>query len=553
MKKKVLVLLLCLALVVSMFAGCAKDNDDVQNGSEQSPTNGDTNNQPEEKSKFGGTLTIGTYADPDTLNPLTGNDMAGSWILNLVYPTLMVMDSEGNKVPYIIEEPIFSEDGKQVTVKLIDGLVWQDGTPMTSEDIAYTYKVLYEQKLMWQWSMLEGITWDCPDEKTIVFTLEKPYPSFITSLGFWQRIVPKHIWEGIEDIKTFTNENPVGLGPFKLTEYERGQYYVLESVENWPLAPEGRPYLDKVIYKPYPDVNTMVLALKAGDIDLTAKEIPHAAYEELSKDPNFTVAQNMSLGYEHMSFNCTDEILQDVNIRTAIAMGIDRQQVIDFTFDGDAVPMPGIISPVYEKYQIDINFPEYDLEGAKQLLADSGYIDTDNDGILNAPNGENCSFEVIFATTYTEHEKMARVLAEQFKKLGLDLQLKPLDKSLQSEKLYKTHEYQLTIGTWGIIDDVESSMLTLFHSSTVLNWMLWKNEKGDEAMENMKRAITEEEVMNNMEVFQKEFTTDIPDIPVVVKKCNFAYNKKFDGFIMKPSNLKGLVNPESLVNVYIVE
>ena len=133
------------------------------------------------------------------------------------------------------------------------------------------------------------------------------------------------------------------------------------------------------------------------------------------------------------------------------------------------------------------------------------------------------------------------------------MQPKPLDKALQSEKLYKTHEYQLNIGTWGIIDDVESSMLTIYHSSTVLNWMLWKNAKGDEAMENMKKAINEEEIMNNMKVFQEEFTTDIPDIPIVVKKCNFAYNKKFDGFVMKPSNLKGLVNPESLANVYIVK
>lgn len=538
--KRWIAVLITLALVIGLFAGCSQETE--KEGGDSAKGDGD---------KFGGTLNIGTYADPDTLNPLVGNDMAGSWILNLMYPTLMGLDEEGNKVPYIIEEPEISEDGLTITVTLLDDLKWQDGEPLTSEDIVYSYEVLRDQKLQWQWALLEGVKMETPDEKTVVFQLEKPFPTFITTLGFWQRIVPEHIWAEVEDVKTFTNEDPVGLGPFQLTDYERGQYYVLESVEEWPLAPEGKPYLDKVVYKTYPDVNTMVLALKSGDIDLTAKEIPQAAAEELEGNEDFEVVKNVSLGYEHMSINLRNEILKDKAVREAMAMAIDRSKVIDFAFDGNGEIMQGSISPVYSDYQLGNNFPEYDVAGAQKVLEEAGYKDTDGDGIRNTPGGENLSFKLMFANTVTEHEKMARIMVDQMKEIGIELVPEPMDKSLQSDKLYNTHEWELTINTWGIIDDVESSMSTLFAEDSSLNWMAWKNDVANEAMDNMQYAVTEEEIMENMDVFQKEITKDIPDIPVFVKKLSFAYRDDFKGFILFPSNLRGLVDARSLQQVYL--
>lgn len=549
--KKILALVLCLVLVLTVFTGCAKNgkNGDVQgNGNNDQGTNGQ---QVSDGDKFGGTLTIGTYADPDTLNPLVGNDIAGSWILNLVYPTLMTLDENGNKIPYIIEEPEVSEDGLTVTVKVLDGLKWQDGTPVTSRDIDYTYGVMKEQNLQWQAENLQGATWETPDDKTIVFHLSEPFPTFITTMGYWQRIVPAHIWSEIDDVKNFANDNPVGLGPFKFAEIARGQHYILERVDDFIISPEGKPYLEKVVFKPYPDVNTMVLALKSGDIDLTAKEIPATAAAEFEGDDRFVVVQNQDLGYEHVAINLTDPLLKDVNIRTAIAMAIDRDQIVNFAFDGSAQPMPGIISPVYQKYQIGNYLPSYDVEGAKKLLADAGYKDTDNDGILNAPNGEKLSFDLMFANTLTTHEKASRVIVDNLKAIGIEAIPQPMDKSLQTDKLYNRGEWQLTINTWGAIDDVESSMATLFLSGSALNWMQYDNPVADEAMLNMKASVSEEDIMKYMDIFQKEMVRDIPDIPLVVKKNNFVYNSKFEGFIMAPSTLEGIVHPRSLCQVYI--
>ena len=126
-----------------------------------------------------------------------------------------------------------------------------------------------------------------------------------------------------------------------------------------------------------------------------------------------------------------------------------------------------------------------------------------------------------------------------------------MDKSLQTDKLYNRGEWQLTINTWGAIDDVESSMATLFYSDAALNWMQYNNPKADQAMSDMKAAVAEEDIMKYMDEFQKELVRDIPDIPLVVKKNNYAYDSKFEGFVMVPSTLEGLMHPGSLSQVYI--
>src|SRR6056297_3679982 len=114
----------------------------------------------------------------------------------------------------------------------------------------------------------------------------------------------------------------------------------------------------------------------------------------------------------------------------------------------------------------------------------------------------------MYANSVTEHEKISRILVDNMKAIGIELNPQPLDKSLQTDKLYETHDWQMSIGTWGIIDDVESSMTTLYHSESSLNWMAWENEEADKAMKNMQAALEEEVLMENMDTFQKEFIND---------------------------------------------
>ena len=504
------------------------------------------------------TLTIGIGSDPDTLNALVSNEINTSLMLNATYPTLFYLDPNGNKVPYIIEAPEYSDDGLTVTVRVKEGLKWTDGEPITAQDIAWTYDAVYAGKFQWTYTVLEGVTWKAVDDQTIVFTLEKPYPKFISQIGFWVRIVPSHVWSKATDVENFIDDTFVGFGPFKLTDYKIGEYFQFERVADFPFAPtDDKAYVDTLIYKPYPDPNTMVLALKSGDIDVAARPLTSEAAADLQNAEGITLAPTIDLGYEHMHFNLHDPLLADVAVRKAIAMTVDRDKIVNFAYGGNAEAMPGAISPLYSQFDFGIYYPSFDIEGAKAVLADAGYVDTDGDGIVNAPSGENLSFDMIYAVNYVEHEKIATVVAQDALQAGIELVPRGLDKPVQLEQLYREpqgrNNYQISINTWGIIDDVEASASDLFLPDSSLNWMNWVNDKAVEAMGEMRSASDPAVVDQWMKVFQTAITTDIPDLPLVVKGNVFAYRNTFAGFKVVPDDLEGLVTPENLWSVYKVQ
>lgn len=544
--KKLIAFLLVTVMVISIV-GCSGGKENTTNTKENTNSEGSTN-----KSKFGGELKIGITTDPAILNPLVSNDRVGSWILNNIYPTLMIMNEKAEKVPFIAESIVTSEDGKTVTVKLKEGLKWQDGQPLTSADVKFTGDILYEHKLQWQADIFEEVeSVETPDDVTIIYNLKQVYPGFITTLGFWQRIVPKHIWENIEDPKAYANENPVGLGPYKLTEFQKSQYYVLERTDEWFDSPEGKPYLEKVMFRVYPDINTMVLALKTGEIDLTAKDIPHAAAAELGNNKNFTVVQTPSLGFVFIGFNYKNEFLNDNVVRKAISQAIDRDKVVTIALEGDAMKMPGPISPVYKEYQDDkLVMPEFDVEASKKTLSNGGYKDTDGDGIVNSPSGKNVSLELMYDGNDMYLDKTAQILASNIKDIGIEIKLKPLEKSTYSDFLFNQQKFDINLGGWGIIEDVFDSMYTLYHSTAQLNFMGLNNKKLDEYMEGSKYAANKEDMDKYMKLFQEEFIQEVPVVPLYVQKYNFAYSNEFDGFRLFPSDLKGLVDPQSLCEVY---
>src|SRR5690625_1206952 len=283
-----------------LLAACSTDND-VEND----PSNNNNNNSNVSKEKeSGGELIVGMTADPDTLNPLVSNTTPGNWINSAIYPHLMFMDTDYEKKPYLAEDYEVSDDGLVVTFTLRDDVKWQDGTPITSEDVKFTGEILHEHQLEWTAEIFDQVeSVETPDDHTIVYTLQEPYPAFPAVIGYWLRIVPKQIRENIEDPRTCSNDEHIGARPFKLDSREKGQHVEPEAVDEWFAASQGNPLLDKVTYKMYPDINTMMLALQSGEIDVTAHDIPTSAIGEFENDDRFEVVTTPSLGYAYYSFN----------------------------------------------------------------------------------------------------------------------------------------------------------------------------------------------------------------------------------------------------------
>jgi peptide/nickel transport system substrate-binding protein len=552
--KKLGKFLVSILVIFSLLAGCSSGKTNTNEGKTENGTAEESG-----KPKFGGTLTVGMTADPDTLNPLVSNTTPGNWINSAIYPHLMTMNSNGEKVPYIADTFTTSEDGKTVTFKLKQGLKWQDGTPITSADVKFTGEYLAEHKLQWTAGIFESVeSTETPDDLTVVYNLKQPYPGFAGTLGYWVRIVPKHIWEKVSDPKNFDNPEPIGAGPFKMVKWERGQYVEMEAVDEWFAAPEGKPYLDKVIFKIYPDINTMVLALQKGEVDVTAQDIPASAAKQLEANKAIKLEQTPSLGYAYYSFNLNPENpspTQDAKFRVAMATATDKETIINVGLEGMGLNLETPVSPILKQWvDPSVKGPEYNVDKAKDLLSEAGYKDTDGDGIVNAPSefgGENAELELMYDSANIYHQKTAKILEKNASDIGVKLVLKPVEYNTLSAKIFSEKDFEMHIGKWGALEESSDNMESLFHSKAQLNFMGLNNPELDKILTAAKYAPTEEEAIKNVFEFQKWYVDQFPVVPVYVQTFNLAYNEeKFGGFEMFPSDLQGLVDPNSLTKVY---
>ncbi|WP_273702738.1 ABC transporter substrate-binding protein [Thermoanaerobacter sp. A7A] len=277
---------------------------------------------------------------------------------------------------------------------------WHDGVPFTAEDIAFTAEYTVKHKLGFGADMFANVEkTEVIDKTTVKFYLKKPQVNFLSQVGFWINIMPKHIFEKVEDPMNF-NYDGTGYGPFKLKEYKKGEYYTFERVPNWPLANNGLgAYLETVTFRVFPDHNALLLAMKNGEVHVSGSAMPVASQKQLEASPDkFGVLKVMSLGYGYFGFNYKNELLRDKNVRKAIAMTIDRDAIVNTALQGGAVKMETPISPVYKDLvKSNIKFPPFDLEGAKKVLEDAGYK-LNSEGIRKK-NGKKLEFELIYRTT----------------------------------------------------------------------------------------------------------------------------------------------------------
>ncbi len=546
MKKRwtaIVALLLALTLVLT---GCGSGGNQ-----EQQPA-GNNEQQASGEPQVGGTLVVGISGDPYNLATWLSNDMNSSLVMNLVMPSLMSIDENGEKQPFIIESFNASEDLKDYTVKIHEGLSWHDGEPLTAEDLKFTAEYCVEHKLSYGADMLAGIeSMEVIDDQTIIYHLTNPSVNFLTQMGFWVDIMPKHIYENVDDPMNFQFDG-TGYGPYKLADYKKGEYYTLERVPNWPLANDGQgAYLEKIIFRVYPDPNALVLAMKNGEVDASGTSLPVAAQKQLEGSDQFTVERVESLGYGYFSFSYRNEFLKDQAVRQAIAMTIDRDAIVDFALQGGAVKMETPISPVFKDLTAsNITFPALDIEGANKLLEDNGYIDSNGDGIREK-DGKDMELTLTYRNNTANVDAIANIFKSNCEEAGIKINLQSLDVAAYTDTVTNRHDYDINVIEWGVIDDADSSLSTVYSSTSALNFMEYKNDKIDTLLADVKQVGDKAQRIEMMNEFQEEFVKELPAINVYVKTNAYGCSNKFAGWSLTPG-LYGTMDAKDMIHVYQV-
>lgn len=554
--KKTIAILLALAMLLAL-AGCS--------GSESSESStvaaaATTAAQPGDAAEttdgpaVGGSLNVGLNSAPVSQNVWYQNDLNSSVIMDLVCPHLVTMDAEGSKYNYLTESAESNDDCTVWTITLKEGLCWNDGEPVTAEDLLFTAQYGVEKNIGFfdsYYGMVDFDTSTVLDERTVEFHLTSGNVNFWNGAGYWIPVMRQSEWSTVEDPTTYSYSG-AGYGPFYVSEWVDGEYVVLERNPYFTLANDGAgAYLNEIVFRVYTDENAMVLALQNGEIDVCANFLGASSVSQLEGNDGYLVTSVGSLGYAFISFSQTNEMLTDVNVRKAIAMSCDREALVNVAMLGAATPMYTPISPVYAEFtESNIRQPEFDTAAAAELLESAGYTDTDGDGIRESADGTPLSFTITYKSTLTNVDGVMSILKADTAEAGIELVLQPVDAATFSANVTQGHTYDISYSSWGTIDDVDTTLLTCFGIGQTLNFMEFNSEEQEElllAMQSETDYDTRVELVNQ---WQQWFVENLPTCHLFVPNNTYvASTAKFDGWTLTPGNCAYL-SCSCLVGVY---
>lgn len=528
--------------VVAAMTACTPSNpdagDDTSSGDDGSSQSGDA---------ASGELRIGTTADVVNYNPLVGNSRTDTWVTNLMYPAMMTLNDDGEKVAALATDWGYGEDGRTAWIEIRDDFEWTDGTPLTATDVEFTIEAIKEENLGTVAGMIGALDdAEAVSDTRVEFTLSRPDGAFLNSVGFWMPIVPAHVFGEAESVGDFANDSDwVSAGPFVLEEVERGQRYVLDAVDTYPLAEAGRANIDRVVFRVYPDVNTQALALRSGEIDLIANALPPSMVEEVSADESLDTYTVPSLGWAHMQYNMRREPLDQVEVRRALAHAVDYEAIRQVVLGGNAVSAnSSVLTPTFPQWA-DESAEEYayDPELSRSLLEEAGFTDADGDGMY-----DDLSFEMIYDTGDPIIATWAEIVRDQSAEAGIDIQLAGLERNTYMART-EERDFDIYAGSWAIIDEPQSNFTLLFDKDGFINYAGVDDPEIDRLMAESSEALTVEEAREPLQEIARIVTDQVYDNVMYVEQFTFASTSEWTGFQPKPSELLSVVNPQSLASV----
>lgn len=496
----------------------------------------------------GGTLTVGLSYDIDTLNVYsTGflGDVQATVAEGLVAPNEKAeyVPVLATRVPTVQNGGIkVAADNKSmvVTYQLRPGVKWSDGKPFTSADVKFTWEAVKNPKFIAEskdgTEDISSIS--TPNDLTVVVNYKRVAPDFKSTL-FTFGILPKHTLEG-KDLNTDNyNQMPLGTGPFKVTQYVKGQYVVLDrNPYYWRKDKAGvqLPYLDKMIFKIIPDSNTLVTQLKSGEIQM-ATSVPYSQVPQLSAQAGLKVIKNPVLSWQHLDFNLKGPAaLRDINVRKAVAHGLDRS-TISKALGGYPIPIDTVVVPVFSYSNKNVPKYPYDPAKAKQLLDAAGYK-PGSDGI-RAKNGQRLSFNIMAQAGRSTDEDAQQVMIAQMKAIGIEL--KPDNKAgvALRDARYKGG-YDLYYGGW--ITSADPSYGVFFGTKGANNGQGYSNPKVDALLATADSSLDPAVRNKALRDFQTVLMQDLPTIPVTTNPSMIVVTDKLGGFVPNPTNMTNFVN-----------
>lgn len=482
---------------------------------------------------YGGRYTEGLVGQPQHLNPLLGpsNDVDMD-LSRVIYAGLYKFDQNLNLVPDLAEAPPeISPNGKEYLVRLKENLVWQDGRPLTADDVVFTFQIVqnpeYQSPLRFSWNRVEV---EKIDERQIKLTTREASSPFVANLVVG--ILPKHIWETVP-VESFGlskfNLEPVGSGPFQVKETKRGgkgevREIRLEAFERYH---QGRPFLKNLVFKFFSTTDELINAYQARDID----GLGYVPFDRsLFIKPKASLQQiNLPLPqYQAVFINRAKNPapLEDVRVRMALARAIDKQKIIAEVYGGQASPAFGPILEGHLGYHEQIPGAEmnlHDPERAKSLLEEAGWVVEPPTGLRQDKQGRIITLELA-TNNFSPNVRVAEMLKAMWERIGVQIILKIETPGDLEEKFIRPRNYELLLFSENVGADPDP--FPFWHSSQLrdpgLNLSTFSNRQADKLLVEARANIPQADRAAKYRQFQEIFVGDAPAI--FITRSVYVYN-----------------------------
>ena len=412
----------------------------------------------------GGTVTVGMRADFQPINSITAGDQYTVELINYALFTPLVQYDEKLGVrPYLAEK--WTMTANDITFNLRRDVKWHDGKPVTAEDVKFTFDLAKDPatgSLVGSAYLPNVETAEAVDSFTVKFTFKQPHAQALED--FWWAPMPKHLLQGVsaQELRNAPfNRQPVGSGPYKFTQWEANQRLVLEKNPNFPEALGGPPTLDRVVFRIIPEPSTMLTELTTGGVQVNVP-LPPDQVKQIENNDQLKVFAFPGKTVYYIGWNNAKAPFNSANVRRALGMAVNRQEIIDALLFGQGTPASSTVPPWHPLFPKDAAAPVFDVNQATQLLEQEGWRDTNGDGIREK-GGQPLRF-TLMSSDNALNRSVVEVLQSQFKKVGADAQIRVLEFQTMLAQ-HKARDFDAVFTSW-VLDNFQmaSAPASLFHS-----------------------------------------------------------------------------------------
>jgi peptide/nickel transport system substrate-binding protein len=486
-------------------------------------------------------LTIQTGPNGDFTKVFTPfSPTASPGTAGMIYETLLYQNQiKSTTTPWLATSYTFSNNNKTLTFTTRQNVKWSDGKPFSANDVAFTFndiKKYPDADLNGIWNYVSSVS--ATNDTTVVFQLKQPYTPILNYIGGATYIIPQHIWQSVGDPAKYANANPVGTGPYKLDNFTPQLYDLTKNTNYWQ---PGLPKVNELRYPSYNNNSSLELDMDKGVIDWTSLYTPHLQQGYVQRDPAhnkywFAPGNDVTL-----FMNLTKAPFNNVNVRKAISLVIDRSQISKTGETGFELPASptGLILPNNQQFVA----PQYqnlstqpNVAQAQQLLSSAG-LKKGSDGVMTDASGKKLSFNLNVVTGWSDWVTDCQIIASELKAIGIQVNVNALSYNAYSVA-NENGTFDMAIGSvagstpfyvyQALLSKGKSAPVGQIASSNYERWM----DPTTEQLLSQYATTTDKNVqLQALYGLEKIMVEKVPAIPMVYGAFWFEYStKNFTGW-----------------------